>query len=237
MMNNTTHTWKSASQASATARTPVYSDAEITELLCQGDCGAFTALYDRYATLAYALALRLLQDPGQAEDVVQDVLLSLWERPDRFDPTQGTLRTWVLSATHHRAVDRIRRRVSHPQTSLDAFQSTSSFSGDRERVLADILVASDEMDPAISAEQHERAVAVRHALTLLPLAQRDALLLAYFAGLTHQQIAAELGEPLGTIKTRIRLGLIKLREMLAQFDEVGARTAQHMAPPPPTSAS
>jgi RNA polymerase sigma-70 factor (ECF subfamily) len=212
------------------------SDAELATQLRAGDFAAFTRVYDLLAGPAYSLVYRLLGETGDAEDVVQEVLLSLWERPERYDATRGTLRTWVLSAVHHRAVDRIRRRASHPQMSLDATAGSASqgngTGADARTTVGDLLGGSSGDDPAECAESAERATAVRRALGDLPDHQRDAIVLAYFGGLTQQQIAIQLHEPLGTVKTRLRLALARLRRLLSSFDERAASPATDLFTPP-----
>lgn len=202
------------------------SDAELASQLHAGDLAAFTCVYDQFAAPAYSLVYRMLGETGDAEDVVQEVLLSLWEHPERYDAARGTLRTWILSAVHHRAVDRIRRRATHPQTSLDATTGGAGqgngYGGTGAEIrasLGDLLGGLSGDDPAECAESAERATAVRRAIGELPVHQREALVLAYFGGLTQQQIAIQLREPLGTVKTRLRLALSKLRSLLSSFDE------------------
>lgn len=213
------------------------ADAELATQLRAGDFTAFTTVYDLLAAPAYALAYRLIGDAGLAEDVVQEVLLSLWEHPQRYDPMRGTLRTWVLSAVHHRAVDRIRRRATSPQTSLDAPRGLAS-GGSRSSgqhvteglTLAEVLRGTSDDEPAEQAERDERAHSVRRALSGLPAAQCEVLLLTYYGGLTQQQVATHLQQPLGTVKTRVRLALVKLRSLLIDFDEREAQTHDIVSP-------
>ena len=153
-----------------------------------------TLLYDRYSSIVYAVALRVLGDTGAAEDVLQEVFLQLWRNPGAFDSSRGNLGQWLAVIARNRAIDGLRKR--RPETDI-----------------ADVVV-SVELDIAGDGDA-ERARAmekVRGALGTMPAAQRSALEMAYFEGLTHIEIAAKTGEPLGTIKTRIRTGLLALRK-------------------------
>jgi len=157
-----------------------------------GDESAMATLYDRYSSLVYAVALRVLGDTGAAEDVLQDVFLQLWRNPAAFDSGRGHLGAWLGVITRNRAIDALRKR--RPESDI-----------------ADCVV-SVEPDMAGEAERSRAMEKVRGALGGMPEAQRRALELAYFEGLTHTEIAAKTGEPLGTIKTRIRTGLQALRK-------------------------
>ncbi len=158
-----------------------------------GDESAMTALYDRYSSLVYAVALRVLGDTGAAEDVLQEVFMQLWRNPAAFDSSRGNLGAWLGVITRNRAIDGLRKR--RPETDI-----------------ADVVV-SVEPDLASDAERARAMQKVRVALGSMPGAQRSALEMAYFEGLTHTEIAAKTGEPLGTIKTRIRSGLQALRKV------------------------
>ncbi len=151
-----------------------------------------TLLYDRYSSIVYAVALRVLGDTGAAEDVLQEVFLQLWRNPGAFDSSRGNLGSWLAVIARNRAIDGLRKR--RPETDI-----------------ADVVV-SVEPDMAGEAERARAMEKVRGALGTMPVAQRSALEMAYFEGLTHIEIAAKTGEPLGTIKTRIRTGLLALRK-------------------------
>ena len=151
-----------------------------------------TLLYDRYSSIVYAVALRVLGETGAAEDVLQEVFLQLWRNPGAFDSSRGNLGAWLAVITRNRAIDGLRKR--RPETDI-----------------ADVVV-SVEPDMARDAERARAMEQVRGALGIMPAAQRSALEMAYFEGLTHVEIAAKTGEPLGTIKTRIRNGLLALRK-------------------------
>jgi RNA polymerase sigma-70 factor, ECF subfamily len=159
-----------------------------------GDEQAMAQLYDRYSSIVYSVALRVLGDTGSAEDVVQDVFMQLWRNPAAFDSSRGSLPAWLAVIARNRAIDAIRKR--HPEDDI-----------------AETIV-SIEPDLVGEAERARAIDKVRGTLGTMPAPQRDALELAFFEGLTHSEIAAKTGEPLGTIKTRIRAGLLALRKAL-----------------------
>lgn len=183
-----------------------WSDEVLMVAIAARDELAFSVIYDRYIDLVFSTSLRVLADPHLAEDAAQDVFIRLWRRPETFIAERGRFLSWLMSVTRNRAVDELRargRRRNHEGIS----------SHENEDVIA--LVPVDECeDPARWAQLHEEQAIVRRALTGLPYDQKRALELAYFGGLTQQEIAADLHEPLGTIKTRIRLGMQKLRRAL-----------------------
>jgi RNA polymerase sigma factor (sigma-70 family) len=175
-------------------------DGELVELVAQKDAGALEALYERYGRPAYSLARRILTEETLAQDVVQEVFLSLWRDARRFDAGRGTVATYLLSMTHHRAVDVVRREenLRRWRTSDEGLEL--------------------EADPKVRVEDEvltsERRAEVRSALQELPPAQREALLLAYFGGYTQREVAALVGVPLGTVKTRMAAGMRKMKEAL-----------------------
>lgn len=170
------------------------------------DEAAFAVLYDRYADLVYSASLRVLADPQLAEDVSQDVFVRVWRRPEAFVPDRGRFITWLLSVTRNRAVDELRARGRRHRREGGPM-------GDPDEA-AEPLFHSTPPDPQTSAERREQQAALRNALSALPAEQRSALELAYLGGLTQQEVAARLDAPLGTVKTRIRLGMHKLRGAL-----------------------
>jgi RNA polymerase sigma factor (sigma-70 family) len=176
-------------------------DGQLVELVAQNDADALEALYDRYGKVAYSLARRILTDATLAQDVVQEVFLSLWRNAGRFDAGRGTLATYLLSMTHHRAVDVVRR-----EENLRRWRTTDE-------------VLQFEPDPRAGVEDEveaaERREQVRAALAELPPAQREALALAYFGGYTQREVASLVGVPLGTVKTRMAAGMRKLKESLS----------------------
>jgi RNA polymerase sigma-70 factor (ECF subfamily) len=149
-------------------------------------------IYDRYSSIVYSVALRVLGDTGRAEDVLQDVFLQLWRNPGGFDSARGSMGAWLAVIARNRAIDALRKR--RPETDIDD------------------VVVSVQPNLAEAAEQSRTIDKVRSVLAGMAPAQRTALELAYFEGLTHTEIAARTGEPLGTIKTRIRAGLLTLRQ-------------------------
>ena len=183
----------------------VLRDDELMERLGRRDIAAFEAIYDRYGDLVYSVALRVVGDTHVAEDVAQDVFLRVWRRPEQFDIERGKFVTWLLSVTRNRSIDERRsrgRRLRHEaMPSLD----------DEEDVLPS---RDDRDDPALATVLADDRQAVRQAMEVLPPEQKLAIQLAYFSGLTQQEIANKLGQPLGTVKTRIRLGLERLREVV-----------------------
>lgn len=180
------------SNASSNAST---SDLALITAIRSGDQSAMAALYDRFSSIVYAVALRVLQDTGAAEDVLQDIFMQLWRNPGAFDSSRGNMAAWLAVIARHRAIDALRRR--RPESDI-----------------ADVIV-SVEPDLAQEADRSRAMEKVRGALAQMPQQQRSALEMAYFEGLTHVEISAKTGEPLGTIKTRIRTGLLSLRKVLA----------------------
>jgi RNA polymerase sigma-70 factor, ECF subfamily len=176
------------------------ADQAALERMDRGDERALAELYDRHARSVYSLALRILQDAGDAEDVVQEVFTQAWQHASRYDARRGTVAAWLLMRARSRALDRLRARRTRPDLAGTLLHTVE---------IADSAGAADLQ--LVSAEQVAR---VREALAELPLVQRAALELAYYEGLSHAEIAARLDQPLGTIKTRIRLAMIKLRESL-----------------------
>jgi RNA polymerase sigma factor (sigma-70 family) len=176
-------------------------DGQLVELVAEKDADALEALYDRYGKVAYSLARRILTDATLAQDVVQEVFLSLWRNAGRFDAGRGTLATYLLSMTHHRAVDAVRR-----EENLRRWRTTDE-------------VLEFEPDPKAGVENEveaaERREQVRAALAELPPAQREALALAYFGGYTQREVASLVGVPLGTVKTRMAAGMRKLKDSLS----------------------
>jgi RNA polymerase sigma-70 factor, ECF subfamily len=181
-------------------------DEELVGRLAEKDERALERLYDRYGRATYSLVLKMLRDPARAEEVAQEVFLKLWRRPESYVPGRGAFATWLLSVAHHRAVDELRAR-RHEVYSLGSDDSPP-------RELID-----DGNDLADGAWLREQRAAVRAALATLPATQRQAVELAYFAGLTQREIAERLGEPLGTVKTRIRLAMQKLRAILVDLEQ------------------
>lgn len=174
-------------------------DATVVLRVAKGDLDALEKLYDRYRTMAYSIALRVTADATLAEDVVQEAFLGAWRTAERYAEARGSVKTWLMAIVHHRAVDAVRRR--RPTSELP----------DREDVAPRALTVPDiwpEVAGLLDAE------IVRAALLSLPDVQREALELAYFGGLTQVEIAERTITPLGTVKSRIRLGLLAMRRSL-----------------------
>jgi RNA polymerase sigma-70 factor (ECF subfamily) len=158
-----------------------------------GDENAMAELYDRYSSVVYSIALRVLGDTGAAEDVLQEVFLQLWRNPGLFDSSRGNMGPWLAVISRNRAIDALRKR--RPETDIED------------------IVVSVVPDMAGEADRSRAMEKVRGALSAMPAQQRSALEMAYFEGLSHTEIAEKTGEPLGTIKTRIRSGLLSLRKV------------------------
>jgi RNA polymerase sigma-70 factor, ECF subfamily len=163
-----------------------------------GDQSAFAAVYDQLAPAVYGIVRRVLRDPAQAEEVAQEVFVEVWKQAPRFDVGRGSVRTWALTIAHRRAVDRVRSEQAHRDRHA---RTTAEPAGTQ---------AGPE-DSTVDRDDRRRAVA---AMTALPNAQRQVLELAFYDGLTHVQIAERLDVALGTVKTRIRDGLIRLRSTI-----------------------
>ena len=163
---------------------------------------AISELYDRYGRLVFSLALQIVGDSRVAEEVTQDVFVQVWNKADTFRPESGKVITWLASVARYRAIDVFRSQNVRPEGHQVSLEDGFSFEEDRE---ADVEPAVDRLI------ERQR---VRHALQQLPSDQRKALALAYFKGLTQQEISEALNEPLGTVKTRIRLAMQKLRQIL-----------------------
>jgi len=173
-------------------------DREAVRRMIDGDAEGLTALYDRYGRLVYSLALRIVRDQGDAEDVTQEVFVQAWRQAQRFDTERGSVAAWLLTVTRARAIDLLRRRRVRAQPA--------------EHTLAENPDNSPRQD--VQLESTERAKKIRAALDSLPLVQRLTIELAFFDGLTHAEIAEQLEIPLGTVKTRVRQGLLRLRDKL-----------------------
>ena len=184
---------------SGRAVAPDRTDEQLLTATGQGDQAAFGALYDRFVAPAYAVVRRVVRDPDHSAEVTQEVMVEVWRTAARFDPARGAARTWVLTMAHRRAVDRVRSE----QSTRDRTERVAA--RDRER---DVDVVADQV------ELDDEYATVRAALAGLTDLQREAIELAYVHGHTYQEVAELLGAPLGTVKTRMRDGLIRLRDAL-----------------------
>ena len=182
------------------------ADEELMQLVHDGDVRAFEVVFDRHASAAFSLAYRMCGRRATAEDIVQDAFLSLWRSGSGYDPRRGSLRSWVLSVVHNRAVDAMRRLGAKARLDVP------------DEGIAERLHAAETTDGEV--ERRDDARQVRTALDELPPDQRQVIELAYFGGFTHKQIAEMLDLPPGTVKGRMRLGLTKLRFFLGEESRV-----------------
>ena len=176
-----------------------FTDEALLSLVASSDDQALAELYDRFGGVAYGLALRILRDESLAQDAVQEAFLAVWRTADRFLAERAKASTWILTLVHRRAVDLVRRQERRRSEPLES---------------APEPVASEEVEEQATI-RFQRQV-VQEALRRLPPEQREALELGYYAGLTQSELAERLGQPLGTIKSRMFTGLTRLRDLLAQ---------------------
>lgn len=191
--------------ASSTQRNESNDEQDVTLVaqLVAGHVQSLEVLYARYARPVFSLAFRIVGIEADAEEVMQDVLERVWRRAPTFDPNRGRFGSWVLGMTHHVAIDALRKRGRRPQF-IEGEAAT--------QVVA--WTADTRVDVAETVIQNEEAQRVRQALETLPAAQREAIELAFFKGMSHLEIAAATGDPLGTVKTRIRRGMERLKAVL-----------------------
>jgi RNA polymerase sigma-70 factor, ECF subfamily len=180
---------------------PVAYDIQLVARCAAGDERALAELYDRLGRAAYALAVRIVRDASQAEDVVQEAFLDLWRSAGRFDPERSRPASYLLTFVHRRAVDLVRREQARPQ---------------RAAGVEDIAERPGRDDVPAGLVASEQGASVRRAMDDLPPPQREVLELAYFGGLSQSEIAERLGEPLGTVKSRTHVALSRLRELLGE---------------------
>lgn len=176
------------------------SDVDLLRAICGGDEQALAKLYDRYRSILFGLLVRILVSRAEAEDVLQEVFLQVWQRADSFDAERGKVFTWLVTLARSRAIDRLRALGSRQRTVETATRNTPETFSDAE----------------LDAISEERGAVVRNALKELTKEQRQVLVLAYYDGFSQSEIAEKLDSPLGTVKTRMRTALIKLREMLGK---------------------
>src|SRR5262249_1493908 len=178
----------------------VSPDAALIERLLQRDVRAFEELYDRHSRIVYGLVLRILQQASTAEEVVQDIFLQLWRNARHYDGARGPFLPWLLTLARNRALDQLRLKSERQRR--------------REEQSDQLPAAGSRPDFEGNLDDQRRAARVRELMSALKPQQRRAIELAYFEGLSHSEIAARLGEPLGTVKSWIRNGLLKLKEGL-----------------------
>lgn len=177
----------------------IHEQVALIRRVADGEERALSSLYDATSRLLYGLLLRMLNDTGAAEEVLLDVYTQVWRQAAQYDPRRGTPLGWLTTIARSRAIDRLRagRSKEGRHESLDLSVQTAT---------------TENLEEAMTMRETQRTV--RAALGTLPPEQREAIELAYYAGLSHSEIAAETGQPLGTVKTRIRLGMVRLREAL-----------------------
>ena len=181
-------------KATSSTGAALLSDEALLECVRANDQKAMADIFDRYGRMVYSVALRVLKDTGQAEDVMQEIFFQLWKNPSAFVRGRGTLGGWLVVVARNRAIDMLRRRK--PSDSVE-----------------DVVLASNT-NLASETERNAMMEKVRAILDTLPLEQQKSVELAFFEGLSHSEIAAKTGDALGTVKTRIRLALISLRKAL-----------------------
>ena len=179
----------------------IAEDLEAIRRVARGDADALAFLYDRHSRIIYSLAFRIVGDPPEAEEIVQDVFAQAWRQAERYDTSRGVVVAWLLMIARSRAIDRVRSRRGLPPLAPDGEKGLS-------------LMADPAEGPELQTLSAEQVRRLKQALDTLPLQQRMAIQLAFYEGLTHVEIAERLEEPLGTVKTRIRLGLLKLRSVV-----------------------
>ena len=201
---------KGAREPAARAAAVAADDARLMGAIRRGDSSALEGLYDRYARLVFALCVRMLRDAMEAEEVLQEVFWELWRRADRYDAARGAPRAYLLKLARSRALDRLRRHRRREELTLRAGLELGWLPNPGT---GDCAAEGD----AIAGEQR---VAIGRALRTLPAEQRRAVMLSFFDGMSHREIAAALDAPLGTVKTRIRKGLLRLRDyLLSEYEE------------------
>jgi RNA polymerase sigma factor (sigma-70 family) len=175
------------------------ADREVLEAIAGGDHGAIAVLYERYKTMAYGLALRITGDASLADDVVQEAFVGAWRNAGRYATERGSVKTWLLAIVHHRAIDAVRRR--RPTSELPEHEEAPPPSLTLPDVWSEVAGRLDRDE-------------ILTALATLSVVQREALELGYFSGLTQQEIAVRTNTPLGTVKSRMRLGLLQMRRSM-----------------------
>jgi len=185
-------------------------DPTLLARVVKGDQQAFSQLYDHSSTLLFTLAVRILGNREEAAELLQDVYLEIWRKVSRYDVGRGTPIAWLVTLTKSRAIDRLRARASR------GYRSTNPLEAGTAAQMAD-----PGPSPLETQADQELRIAVGTAVAGLPQAQQQAIELAYYEGLSHSEIAARLNQPLGTVKTRIKLGMSKLRESLHQWGNHG----------------
>ncbi len=189
------------------AMDPPLDDQTLLNSIIDNRPEALSLLYDRYGRLIFSLAVHITGDTSTAEEITQDVFLQVWHKAATYRSEYGKVSTWITSIAHHRAIDSLRRQNVRPEG------HSADLADELDLILSGL--------PAVesSVEENLMRLHIRQAFSFLPPDQKQVLLLAYFEGMTQQEISDKLGEPLGTVKTRVRLGMLKLRQLLTNADE------------------
>jgi RNA polymerase sigma-70 factor (ECF subfamily) len=177
-------------------------DRRLMKTIARGDEAALARLYDRYGRYVYGLALRMIGDQETAEEITQDVFTRLWRRAPEYAPTKAAVSTWIMRIARNRAIDELRRRGARADSASVSWDEVA------------IGLSSDHPDPIDAVDLELKRRSIRNALAKLPEKQRQALALAFYRGYSHSEIADLLNEPLGTVKTRVRDGMKKLRSLI-----------------------
>ncbi len=189
----------------------VLSDNDLLNLTVKRDKDALGELYDRYVRSVYSLAYKIIGNRVVAEEIAQEVFISAWQKSDTFNPSLAKASTWLLSIAHHKSIDH-KRRLSERTTKVSL---NDGYAGHFPQLW-------EENDPTAHLWEQEKRMLIGKALKQIPDNQREVILLAYFEGMTHNDIAGKLSLPLGTVKTRIRLGMFKLKDILLHESEGSA---------------
>jgi RNA polymerase sigma-70 factor, ECF subfamily len=200
-------TLRTATRQEASAKVlvkPEPTDEQLMAAICKGEESAIEVLYERYHRYAYSLAYRILRDPVAAEDIVQDAFLSIWRKASSYQAQNGSVQSWIQAIVRHRAIDKI-RASAHRVYQLTPLQADNEQEPPSEQ--------PDVWDQAWQNEQHR---IIREVMVQIPSEQRMVIELAYFGGLTHAEISEQCHIPLGTVKGRMRLGLQKMKSLLAE---------------------
>ena len=191
---------------------PVPSDAELMTAIARAEVAAFELLYERYAPIVFATCLRIVRDRAEAEDLLEEVFWEIWVRRDRYDASRSSPLSYLLTLARSRALDRLRFRRRRAGVWLEVRET------DRDALAASRGGGASPFEDAAAEQQR---IAIHRALDELPAPHRRAVEMNFFEGLSHREISEQLGDPLGTVKTRIRQGLLTLRKVLRSIDEPG----------------
>jgi RNA polymerase sigma-70 factor (ECF subfamily) len=191
-------------------------DQQLLSGIAKQEAGALSLLYDRYAKLVFGVALTILHDTDDAEDIVQEVFVQVWKKAEQYQPSLGAVKNWLVRIAHNRAINLVRSKRMRER------QAEVRIPDEGETVTADVAAALVDENPWVIAMRNEESRGLSQALEFLPEEQRMLIDLAFFQGFSHSEIAEMAALPLGTVKTRIRTGIMALRQKLAYLkDEAG----------------